>query len=772
MFQISTVERQIAGRTLTLETGRIGRQADGAVLVRYGDTVVLVTAVTEAPFKEDIDYFPLSVDYRERHSAAGKFPQGFFKREGRPSTKEILTARMIDRPIRPLFPDGYLQEVQILASVLSADKENDPDVPAIIGASAALSISKIPFQGPIAACRLARVNGEFIINPSYKQLAESEMNLLLGGHKKAVNMIELGAKEASEEVVSEAIQTAHQVIREICEMIEELQAKVNPTKEMMLDPIPPDLLSKIKAQFSAPLRQAKTITEKRKRNDSVDEILDQILAQFGPAEGQTAPTDQARYDKIMIKRAFDRVSEDVVRQMLLEGRRLDGRGYQDVRPITCEIGVLPRTHGSALFTRGETQALVNATLGTVSDGQVIDGLLDEYRQSFTLHYNFPPSAVGEIKPMRGPGRREIGHGALAERALEPMRPAEDKFAYTIRLLSDITESNGSSSMASVCGGSLALMDAGVPIREAVAGISVGMVTAEDGHYELLTDILGEEDHYGDMDFKVAGTTQGITAIQLDIKIAGLDHQIMVAAIQRAREARLKILDIMNQTIREPRPQISPYAPKLITIEIDPEFIGKVIGPAGKMIKSIQEQTGSTIEIEDDGKVFISCLEGDGHLRAKEIIEGLTQPPEVGRLYQKAKVVTIKEFGVFVEITPGVEGLCHVSELSDAYVKNVEGFCKIGDLIPVKLILIDDQGRLKLSRKAALAELGISDRKEGDSGGAPEGGRPEGGRPRGHPDGGGHRGRPEGGRGRDDHRPRGPRPDGEPRPETGPQAAEH
>ncbi len=788
MFKVTRVERQIAGRTLSIETGLVGRQADGAVMVRYGDTVVLVTAVTAAPYNEDIDYFPLSVDYRERHSAAGKFPQGFIKREGRPSTKEILTARMIDRPMRPLFPDGYLQEVQILASVMSADQDNDPDVPAIIGASAALSISKIPFQGPVGAVRLGRINGQFVINPTHKERAESELNLLLGGTQKNLNMIEVGAKELSEDVVADAIQTAHQVIREVCDMISELQAKVNPTKEMTLDPIAPELMAKIKGQFGASLRQAKTLVEKRKRNDAVDEIQEQAIAAFGPAEDAA---DKARYTKVMVKRAFDRVAEETVRQMLLEGKRLDGRGFTDIRPIDCQVGILPRTHGSALFTRGETQALVNVTLGTIRDAQIIDGILDEYAQSFTLHYNFPPSSVGEIKPIRGPGRREIGHGALAERALEPMRPAEDKFAYTIRLVSDITESNGSSSMASVCGGSLALMDAGVPIREAIAGISIGLVTAEDGHYELLTDIIGEEDHYGDMDFKVAGTTQGITGIQLDIKIGGLDHEIMIAALKRAKEARLRILETMSKVISQPRAQISPYAPKLLTIEIDPEFIGKVIGPAGKMIKSIQEQTGTTIEIEDDGTVFISCFEGDGHLKAKEIIEGLTQPPEVGRMYKEAKVVTIKEFGVFVEITPGVEGLCHVSELSDSYVKSVEGFCKMGDLMPVKLISIDDQGRLKLSRRAALEELGLSDRKEGDPP-APEGGRSDGGRRDG---GGGHRdggrrdggrrdggrrdgGRHEGGRGRDDRRPQGPRPGGEPTPtptptpETGPQAAEH
>jgi polyribonucleotide nucleotidyltransferase len=411
----------------------------------------------------------------------------------------------------------------------------------------------------------------------------------------------------------------------------------------------------------------------------------------------------------MVKRAFDKAAERIVRNLILEGKRLDGRTYDQIRPITCEVGILPRTHGSAMFTRGETQALVSVTLGTISDAQVIDGLLEEYLQNFTFHYNFPPFSVGEVKPIRGPSRREIGHGALAERALEPVRPLEDKFAYTIRVVSDITESNGSSSMASVCGGSLALMDAGVPVTAAVAGISIGMVTAQDGSYKLLTDIIGEEDHYGDMDFKVAGTRKGITAIQLDIKTEGIDHQVIAEALTRAKEARLQILDIMDQVISQPRPNISPHAPKLVTLEIDPECIGKVIGPAGKMIKTIQEQTNTTIEIEEDGTVFISCTDGDGHLQAKEIIENMTQPPQVGRLYRNAKVVAVKNFGAFLEITPGVEGLCHISELSDAYVKNIESVCKVGDTIPVKLIAIDEQGRLKLSRKAAMADLGMTDK---------------------------------------------------------------
>jgi polyribonucleotide nucleotidyltransferase len=407
----------------------------------------------------------------------------------------------------------------------------------------------------------------------------------------------------------------------------------------------------------------------------------------------------------MVKRIFAKIEGEVVRKMLLDGKRLDGRGYNDLRQITCEVGVLPRTHGSALFTRGETQSLVSVTLGTIRDAQIVDGLLEEYQQNFTFHYNFPPFSVGEIRPIRGPGRREIGHGALAERALEPVRPPEDEFAYTVRVMSDITESNGSSSMASVCGGSLALMDAGVPVSKAVAGISIGMVSDGAGRYELLTDIIGEEDYFGEMDFKVAGTADGVTAIQLDLKAHGLAHNVMVEALQRAKEVRLKILDVMSRAISKPRPQLSVYAPKLISIEIDPELIGKVIGPGGKMIKSIQEQTHTTIEIEEDGTIYISCFGGDGHLKAKEIIELMTQPPQVGRIYEQAKVVSVKDFGVFVEITPGVEGLCHISELSEGFVKNAEDVCKMGDLIPVKLLAIDEQGRFKLSRRAALAELG-------------------------------------------------------------------
>ena len=706
MFDVCRVERKIGSRTLSIETGRIARQADGAVLIQYGDTIVLVAAVTAPPRFDDIDFFPLSVDYREKHSAAGKFPGGFIKREGRPSTKETLTARQIDRPIRPLFPEGYFQEVQISANVLSADQENDPDILAMIGASAALTISKIPFLGPIGACRLGRVNGEFVVNPTHKQLAEGDLNLLLGGRKEAMNMIEIGAKQLPENVIADAIATAQKTVTQVCEMIEELREKVGIEKETPLVETDEQLLSDIRSQISDKLSEIKQIPGKHERKTAKSELFEQVITQYC-ADGenpQSQDDPDSKYNKAMVKRMLDKIEGEVIKKLLLSGKRSDGRGYNDIRQISCEVGILPRTHGSALFTRGETQSVVTVTLGTVRDAQIIDGLLDEYAQNFTLHYNFPPFSVGEVRPMRGPGRREIGHGALAEKALEQVNPPNDKFAYTIRIISDITESNGSSSMASVCGGTLALMDAGVPITKPVAGISIGLISAEDGRHELLTDIAGEEDHYGEMDFKVAGTVDGITAIQLDIKADGLEHNIMVEALEQAKTARLDILKIMSQTISEPKPELSVYAPKLISIQIDPEFIGKVIGPGGKVIKGIQEQTNTTIEIEEDGTIFISCLGGDGHLKAKDIIEMITQPPKVGRIYNPAKVVSVKDFGAFVEITPGVEGLCHISELSDGYIKKVDEVCKMGDLIPVKLISIDDQGRLKLSRKAAIAEM--------------------------------------------------------------------
>ncbi|MFH1882952.1 MAG: polyribonucleotide nucleotidyltransferase, partial [Planctomycetota bacterium] len=714
MFDVCRVERQIGGRALSIETGKVAKQADGAVVVQYGDTIVLVAAVTAPPRFDDIDFFPLSVEYREKHSAAGKFPGGFIKREGRPSTKETLTARQIDRPIRPLFPEGYFQEVQITANVLSADQENDPDILAMIGASAALTISKIPFLGPTGVCRLGRVNGEFVINPTHKQLAEGDLNLLLGGHKEAMNMIEVSAKQLSEKVIADAIATAQKTVRQVCEMIEELREKVGvEEKEIPLVETNEQLVSEIRSQIADKLYELKQIPIKQERNTAINELREQVMAQYCPDEDNPQLQNEAapKYKKAMVKRILEKIEGEVIKKLLLSGKRSDGRGYNDVRQIACEVGIFPRTHGSSLFTRGETQSLVSVTLGTIRDAQIIDGLLDEYTQNFTLHYNFPPFSVGEVRPMRGPGRREIGHGALAEKALLQVRPPDDEFAYTIRVISDITESNGSSSMASVCGGTLALMDAGVPITKPVAGISIGMISDENNRYELLTDILGEEDHFGEMDFKVAGTVDGITAIQLDIKAEGLAHNIMVEALERAKTARLEILKTMAQTISEPRPELSVYAPKLISIEIDPEFIGKVIGPGGKVIKGIQEQTDTTIEVEEDGTIYISCLGGDGHLKAREIIELITQPPKVGRIYNQSKVVSVKDFGAFIEIIPGVEGLCHISELSDGYVKSVDEVCKMGDLIPVKLISIDDQGRLKLSRKAALAEISKKERAE-------------------------------------------------------------
>jgi polyribonucleotide nucleotidyltransferase len=700
MFNVTRVERQIGGRTLSLETGKLARQAGGAVVVQYGETVVLVTVCSAPPRSEEQDFFPLSVDYREKTSAAGKFPGGFIKREGRPSTKEVLTARMIDRPLRPLFPEGYVDEVQVMANVLSFDKENDPDVLSIIGASAALSISKYPFLGPIGACTMGRIGTELVVNPTHTQEAESDMDLLLCGRKDSINMIEVAAKQLPEDVVAAAIEEAHRVIKQICELIEELVEKVGPVEKVFtLQDFNQELCDKVEAEISGRLYEAKQIKGKLERQQATQVIFDEMLQKYTvPAEGAT----EATCTPFMMKNILQKIEGQIVRKLLLEGKRPDGRSYTEIRPISCEVGVLPRAHGSALFTRGETQALVTATLGTIRDAQIIDGLGDEFEQRFMLHYNFPPFSVGEVRPIRGPGRREIGHGALAEKALEQVKPPFADFSYTIRLVSDILESNGSSSMASTCGGTLALMDAGIPILAPVAGISIGLIS-EGEKYQLLTDIIGDEDHFGDMDFKVTGTTKGITAIQLDIKTHGLTQDIVAGSLKQAREARLKILDTMLKAIDKPRAELSVYAPKMISISIDPEKIGKVIGPGGSVVKSIQDQTGTTVAIEEDGTIFISCMGGDGHLRAKEIIESIALPPQVGKTYENAKVVSVKEFGAFVEISPGVEGLCHISELSDAYVKNVDQVCKVGDHLPVKLLAVDEQGRLRLSHKAVLVD---------------------------------------------------------------------
>ncbi|OHB48857.1 MAG: polyribonucleotide nucleotidyltransferase [Planctomycetes bacterium GWF2_41_51] len=699
MAEVFRVEKKIGENSLILETGKIARQADATVIVTYGETMVLAAVVSAPPRSEEIDYFPLSVEYRERLSAAGKFPGGFMKREGRPSTKEILTSRLIDRPIRPLFPDGYYDEVQITVNVISADQENDPDVLAMIGASAALSISGIPFQGPIGGVRLSRVEGQFVINATYSQREKSDFNLILAGTRDALNMIEVDAKQVAENVVADGIEAAHQAIVDICDLIGELTAKCGKQKQVPEIKWDQQLADEIKEKYTQQYKDAFTIMKKADRNETLKAITTGIKELYCKEQDGK----EARCSKVLMGRIIDGIQSQIVRNMILQGQRPDGRSLTDIRPISCEVGILPRSHGSALFTRGETQALVAVTLGTSSDEQIVDGLMEEYGQKFMLHYNFPPFSVGEVKPMRGPGRREIGHGALAEKALDNVRPDLDTFPYTIKIVSDITESNGSSSMASVCGGTLALMDAGVPILEPVAGISIGLVQEQD-KYVLLTDIIGDEDHFGDMDFKVAGTKNGITAIQLDIKSKSLPHNIMVETLEKARQARLKLLEIMTQTISTPRGQLSQYAPKLTSIEIDPELIGKIIGPGGKTIKALQEKTGTKIEIEEDGTVYISCVGGDGHLEAKKLIQAMTEPPTVGRIYPKSKVVSIKDFGAFVEILPGVEGLCHISELADGFVKNVDAVCKMGDEIPVKLLSIDDQGRFKLSRKAALAEM--------------------------------------------------------------------
>jgi len=708
-MQSIKVEREIGGRMLSIETGTYAKLAHGAVTVQYGDTVVFGAVVRAAP-REGIDFFPLQVDYRERRAAAGKFPGGFMKREGRPTTKEILTARLIDRPLRPLFPKGFMDEVQIHLNVLAFDGQHDPDIFAGIAASAAVTISDIPFITPTAHVRVGRIDGQFILNPTVQQLEQSDFDLVVAGTKHFVNMIEIGARETPEDIVADAIEFGHKAVIEIVGMIEELQAKAGREKVGEIKLPDPGFVDAVRARVYDRIREVKGKPGKADRAEAVAKILDDVIAELAPPitdpNASYASIVAQREKAKQIRNIFVEVEEQVTREAILAGVRPDGRGYSDIRPITCEVGVLPRVHGSAVFTRGETQAMCTVTLGTSSDEQLVDGLVEEYAQKFMLHYNFPSYCVGEVRPIRGPGRREIGHGALAERSLIPVLPSLEQFPYTVRVISDILESNGSSSMASSCGGCLALMDAGVPISKPVAGISIGLVQEGDRRV-LLTDIIGEEDHFGDMDFKVCGTRDGITAIQLDIKTEGLDYQIIRETLYRAREARLKVLDIMAQTIDKPRPQISKWAPRLLTLKIDPEKIGKVIGPGGKNIKAIQDETGAQVDIEDDGTVYISSTDAAGAERCRDIIEAMTAEVKVGKIYT-GKVVSIKEFGAFVEIAPETDGLCHVSELSDQYVDRVEDIVKIGDEIPVKVLLIDEQGRIKLSRKAAMKDMGLSD----------------------------------------------------------------
>ena len=699
------VEKEIAGRTLTIETGRVARQANGATMVRYGDTQVF-TAVTSSSARFGMNFFPLTVDYREKTTAAGKFPGGFIKREGRPTTKEILTCRLIDRPIRPMFPDSYTKnpavaDTSVAAMVLSVDQENDPDVLAGISASAALSVSDLPFLGPLGTVRIGLIEEEIIVFPTHEQLKESKLDLVVAGTMDAVTMVECGAKEVSEEKMVEAIAKAHEVIREIVEMQNELAEKVGKPK-MELEDLPDNSEQKaeLKVKYFEGFRE-KLLTEgKHARSRTVSEYISACQDEVSPEPEEGAEADPSLPDRDLVKVLLRDLADESERELILSGTRTDGRSYTDIRDINAEVGVLPnRVHGSSLFTRGETQSLVSVALGTGKDQQIVDGLGEEYKERFTLHYNFPAFSVGESWPNRGPKRREIGHGMLAQRALANVMPEEEDFPYTVRIISDIMESNGSSSMASVCGGALGLMDAGVKIRQPVAGIAMGLIKDGD-KTAILSDILGSEDHNGDMDFKVAGTQFGITALQMDIKIEeGVSQELLAEALEQAREGRIHILKEMLKALNKPRDDISPFAPRIIQIRIDPEKIGLIIGPGGKMIKSIQEETGTTIEIENDGVVTIWSTDMEGAKGAQGKIEALTEEVQADRIYD-GKVVSIKDFGCFVEVLPGQEGLVHVSELADGFVDKVGDLVSIGDIIKVMCLGTDNQGRIKLSKKAA------------------------------------------------------------------------
>jgi polyribonucleotide nucleotidyltransferase len=703
------------GRTLSIETGRVAKQAAGSALVRLGDTVVL-TAVVSAPAAEERDFFPLTVDYREKSYAAGKIPGGFFKREGRPSEKEILSARLADRPLRPLFPEGYNDEVQVMIQVLSSDQENDGDILGIIGASAALSISDIPFYNPIGAARVGRIDGRLVVNPMFSELEKSDLNVTVAGTKDYILMVEGGAQEISEQDMVEALAYGHEHVKKIVGMIDDLKARAGvPKKEVVKAEISPELVAAVTEMAGEKVKAANRIKEKRERGEAIEAIKVEAIELFA----ERFPDSDKQITRII----GDIESSDLRAMILDENLRSDGRGLDDIRDISIELGVLPRTHGSAIFTRGQTQALVVTTLGTKIDEQRIDDLLGESFKSYMLHYNFPSFSVGEVRPIRGPGRREIGHGALAERSLDPVIPAEEKFPYTIRIVSDILESNGSSSMATVCGGSLALMDAGVPIKAAVAGIAMGLVIEGDRH-AILTDILGVEDHLGDMDFKVAGTTEGITAFQMDIKVGGLTIDLMRQALERARRARLFVLDKMNQAISSPKPDISPYAPRIISLKIPIDKIGEVIGPGGKVIRAIIEATGAKIDIEDDGTVTVASVDQVAGEAARDKILALIEEAEIGKVYV-GKVKRIATFGAFVEILPNVDGLVHISELENHRVARVEDVVNLGDEIKVKVIGIDAEGKVRLSRRVLLEGYIEDDRPPSP----PRGDRHGGGRPR-------------------------------------------
>lgn len=684
---------EIGGRRLLLQSGKVARQANGSVWVQYGETVVLATATLSDVEIPPQGFFPLSVEYREKAYAAGRIPGGFFKREGKPTESEVLSSRLIDRPIRPLFPKELHREVQVIVWVLSADRMNDPDILGIIGASAALMISDIPFGGPVGAARVGRIGGQFILNPTYEELERSDMDIVVAGTADSIVMVEGEAREVPEEDLLRALEFAHE--RGIRPSIElQLQLREDCGREKIsLEPevIDEALLVAIRERADQPLDEAIRIADKTQRKQFLQNLVDRVVQELS----ETFPDSEQAVVEVVTE-----MQKAKVRRMIVEERRrIDGRQLDEIRPVSCEVGVLPRAHGSALFCRGQTQALAATTLGTKMDEQKMEELEGDFFKSYMLHYNFPPFSVGEVRPLRGPSRREIGHGSLAERALKPMIPSEEVFPYTIRVVSDILESNGSSSMATVCAGSLSLMDAGVPVKDAVAGIAMGLVR-ENGEYLLLTDILGEEDHFGDMDFKVAGSKLGVTAVQMDLKISGVPVEVMSRALAKAREARMHILEVMNATLPAPRPELSPYAPRIVTIHIGVDQIGLVIGPGGKTIREIIEKTGATVDIEDDGTVHIASTDPEACQRAKEMIERITEVPEIGKVYI-GKVKRITNFGAFIEISPGKEGLLHISELEHHRVRRVEDVLKVGDEIEVKLIGIDTNGKLDFSRKALL-----------------------------------------------------------------------
>jgi len=692
---IHNASTTIGGREFSIETGKLAKQAHGSVQVRYGDTVVLVAACSKHKPRENADFFPLTVDYRENYYAAGRIPGGFFKREGKPSEKEVLTSRLIDRPIRPLFPSGFFCETQVIASVLSADGENDPDTLSITGASAALILSDIPFHMPIAGVRVGLVNDRLIVNPGNADLKKSRLNLIIAGSEDAIVMVEAGAQEITEKTMIEALALGHSEIRKLVAVQKDLAGRLNLWKREVAAPVPnQQLVEEIAGRVSSDLRDALD-TQKHGKIESYEQIdsLKEKLVGSYPEEPESLRQE--------VEGIFDALKERIFREDILDKRRRpDGRAFDEIRPITCEVGLLPRTHGSALFQRGETQALVATTLGTADDAQKIDVMEGESSKRFLLHYNFPPFSVGEVGFMRGPGRREVGHGALAERAILPIIPSEDQFPYTIRVVSDILESNGSSSMASVCGGVLSLMDAGVPIKSPIAGVAMGLVK-EGAKYAILTDIAGAEDHYGDMDFKVAGTRDGITALQMDIKIGGLTMEIMKEALDQALRGRLFILDKMLDTISAPRSNTSRYAPRIHTLKISTDKIRDVIGPGGKVIRSIIEQTGVKIDVSDDGKVNVASADEASANKAIQMIKDITAEAEVGKIYL-GKVVRLADFGAFVEIFPGTDGLLHISEVAEHRIRDVKDELKEGDQLLVKVIGIDGQ-KIKLSRKAVLRE---------------------------------------------------------------------